>query len=400
MDGNDSHSPELAQILFQDSQDAVFVVDHDQRKLIDANRAAQKFTGLNHQDLLNVRFDQIFQWQENGYSRIAEATPDKKEPLSYRAAVLHSRKGGSIPVQASVIPLPGTKLKRANLIVVRDARPLKALESGNKTLMERIATLELENAQLKESNPGRGFFQTNSTGEDLGSSADIVQAIAKQFNDLATVVVASATLVRSSINSTSPNQAFLRAIEEATLRASDMMYLLLGAVGRTPFQRSDVSLGTVLDAALRKVQPAEQITVKANVATTAGPLAGDPDLLGRAFQHLIQNAVDAMPKGGQLSIDATQMQVEEKDLADRGEHAHPGSFVKIRLSDSGAGLDADTLRQAGTPFFSTRNDPKKTGLGLAFVKGVCLQHGGWLELTSTPAKGTQATIFLPRSKAV
>src|SRR5215213_7418088 len=106
---DDPHSSELAQTLFTESQDAVFIVDGDQRKLLDANRAAQKFMGLNHHDLLAARFDHIFQWQDNNYAQFADVSQDAREAPPYRPAVLHTRKAGLMPVHASVIPLPGTK---------------------------------------------------------------------------------------------------------------------------------------------------------------------------------------------------------------------------------------------------------------------------------------------------
>jgi len=396
MGGLDTQAGELIQGLFTESQDPVFIVDGDHRKLLDANRAAQKWTGLNHQDLLAARFDQLLQFQENGYHPGTDGQ-ETREGATYRSAVLHSRKAGPMPVQASVVPLPGSKTKRANVIVVRDARPIKALECGNKTLMERIAELEFENAQLKDTHPGHSYFTPAGT-DDIVNSADLVQGVARHFNDLATVVVASSTLVRGSINSTSPNQTFLRAIEEATLRASDMMGMLLGAVSRAPFHRREVSLASLVDEALQRVSLPAGVTLKSNVSTTAGAFAADPELLGRALQHLIQNSADAMPKGGQITLDAAITHIEEKDLADRSEQARPGSFVKIRISDSGPGMDRDVLQKASTPFFTTKGDPKKAGLGLPFVKGVCLLHGGWFELTSPPGKGTHASLFLPKPK--
>jgi PAS domain S-box-containing protein len=392
---SDLPAEQLARTLFEDGQDALFVVDADLRKIIQANRVAQDWTGLNLQDLLAIRFDQLIRWQADDQTRLADASYDPAKAPSPHRALLRTREQRAVPVNVTLIPLPGSKTQRQVLVVAKDVSPLHVLESGNKALMERLSALELENAQTRSQPPAPApFEQVGPT--DLAPAADLVQAIAKHFNDLATVIVASATLVRGGTNSKSPLQNHLHAIEDAARRSADMMAILLGAVGRTPLHRREVSMGALLQEALQTVHFVQELSVS-STSETVNSIIIDADAVRLALHHVLQNAADAMPTQGQVTIDAATVRIEPGELTEHDEHARPGSFVRITITDTGAGMASETLRRAGTPFFTTKNDPKRMGVGLAYAKGILAQHGGWLELHSRPGQGSRAVIFLPHT---
>jgi signal transduction histidine kinase len=150
----------------------------------------------------------------------------------------------------------------------------------------------------------------------------------------------------------------------------------------------------LVDQALEIVKPANNIEINASIPASLGPIICDGDLLKRVFVHLIQNAVDAMQPGGKLSIDAREKTLDDRHLAEYNvqERVRPGEFIRITVTDSGAGMNAETLEKAGTAFFTTRNDPKRIGLGIALVRGVARQHGGFLDLQSKSGQGTTASV--------
>src|SRR5207302_5482224 len=107
-----------------------------------------------------------------------------------------------------------------------------------------------------------------------------------------------------------------------------------------------------------------------------------------AILNLAINSRDAMPRGGTLSIAADAASAEGGGLK-------PGDYVRITVHDSGIGMDQHTLARAVEPFFSTKGVGKGTGLGLSMVHGLAAQLGGTLDLSSRPAEGTTAEIWLP-----
>ncbi len=126
---------------------------------------------------------------------------------------------------------------------------------------------------------------------------------------------------------------------------------------------------------------AQQAGVATSIAGTAGKVKGDPRRLKEALINLVSNAIEATPNGGSVALKL---------------HAEPEGIV-LDVVDTGRGISPDDMTRLGTSFFTTR--PNGTGLGVVLAQGVIMQHGGKLEYTSTPGKGTTARIALPAGQA-
>lgn len=394
---HESFSQELIQTWFAESVDALIVIDSDHRKVLDVNQRMLEWTGLSHQELLNARYDLLLQWQHPAPIVEENSRGVIPEPVQFRPAILALKSRRFMPVEAAEIVVPASRGKKSHLIVLRDARQLRALETGNSVLMERLSELELENGQLREhGSVGGGYFSASE--RDLASAAEIIQGISKYYNDLATVIIANSTLVRGSLPSTNANQPFLRSIEDSATRVGSMLQNLLGSVGRANFQKRENILSNMVEQALDVVKPPGNVQVTCTIPTTLGYVVCDGDLVRRMLVQLLNNAVEALPQGGGITIEAKETSLEPKHLSELGvaERVKEGNFVRIAITDTGVGMDEATLKQTGVAFFTTKKDPKHTGLGIALVKGVCRQHGGFLELRSKPGQGTTAAIYLPR----
>lgn len=116
----------------------------------------------------------------------------------------------------------------------------------------------------------------------------------------------------------------------------------------------------------------------------------DRNQLELALLNLGLNARDAMPNGGELTIKA-----RTAEGPDRPDLLNPGSYVRLSVSDTGTGMDAETLRRASEPFFSTKPAGKGSGLGLSMVHGLTLQSGGAMQIVSHPDEGTTVSLWLP-----
>jgi len=149
------------------------------------------------------------------------------------------------------------------------------------------------------------------------------------------------------------------------------------------------------DLIRRTVGPS--ITVRTILAVELGQIMCDPNQLGNALLNLCINARDAMPDGGELTLETANVELglpaaREHDMA-------PGSYVTLAVSDTGTGMAPDVVARAFEPFFTTKADGKGTGLGLAMVFGFVKQSGGHAKIYSEAGEGTTVRLYLPRALA-
>jgi CheY-like chemotaxis protein len=119
-------------------------------------------------------------------------------------------------------------------------------------------------------------------------------------------------------------------------------------------------------------------------------------MIEQIVMNLASNARDAMPNGGALTIEISETKVAP-ELAALHPGAAAGHYVKLKVSDTGCGMDEVTQARIFEPFFTTKDIGKGTGLGLATVFNVARQHGGWIEVKSEPGNGSAFTVYLPAS---
>src|SRR5208283_302439 len=127
-----------------------------------------------------------------------------------------------------------------------------------------------------------------------------------------------------------------------------------------------------------------------------GDVLADPTQILQILMNLAVNARDAMSAGGRLTIETRNLRVDAAQAA-RNVGARPGDFVRLAVSDTGAGMDAETLRHVFEPFFTTKPQTVGTGLGLSTVYAIVHQSNGWIEVQSAPGAGACFRIFLPRA---
>jgi CheY-like chemotaxis protein len=121
---------------------------------------------------------------------------------------------------------------------------------------------------------------------------------------------------------------------------------------------------------------------------------GDPLQIEQVLMNLVTNARDAMPQGGEVTI-STELTEVDCDFVRKHGYGGPGTFVRISVSDTGAGIDAEAREKLFEPFFTTKEVGKGTGLGLSIVYGIVKQHNGYINVHSVPGEGTTIEIYLP-----
>jgi len=140
----------------------------------------------------------------------------------------------------------------------------------------------------------------------------------------------------------------------------------------------------------------EHIDLRTVLASGLGPVLADPNQIEMVLLNLTVNARDAMPEGGRLSIETSEVAVDQR-MADERHGLGPGTYVRLSVSDTGVGMDAATQKRIFEPFFTTKAVGKGTGLGLATVYGIVQQCGGQITVESEVGRGTRFLVYFPRA---
>jgi CheY-like chemotaxis protein len=230
----------------------------------------------------------------------------------------------------------------------------------------------------------------------LESVGRLAAGVAHDFNNILTVIRGHTGLLRSEPNISPAMQESLQQVSRATERAGRLTEQLLTFSQKTMLQPRRLELNEVLSNLGSMLQRTlgEDIRFHFNYGPNLPPVFADLGMLEQIVMNLALNARDAMPQGGELTLSTCLAKVDPTQAA-RHLEARPGQFICLTVTDSGAGMDAATLAQVFEPFFTTKETGKGTGLGLAVVHGLVLQHQGWIEVQSQLNQGTAFKIYLP-----
>ena len=221
--------------------------------------------------------------------------------------------------------------------------------------------------------------------------------IAHDFNNLLGVIIGYSQVLKRNLGPEHASFEHAQEIEKAGQRAVSLTRQLLAFSRQQVLEPVVLNLNTLVSD-MEKMLPrliGEDIALKLDLDASLSQVKADPSQIEQVLLNLAVNARDAMPDGGKLLIQTANADL---DTAYAYNHpgSRPGSYVMLRVTDTGTGIDPEIQSQIFEPFFTTKERDKGTGLGLSTVYGIVKQSGGYIAVDSEKGKGASFSVYLPR----
>ena len=316
---------------------------------------------------------------------------------AFQSDRLHATAGVPLLVQDRVIGILG---------VVSDDRG-RRFAPAEIALLQRLAqlaALALENARLHESAQREIVERDRLHGQlrqaqKMEAIGRLAGGIAHDFNNLLTAIGGYAELGLADLEGGSPEAAAesITQIRRASSRAAELTAQLLAFSRKQVLDLRELDVNEVVSdmASMLARMLGEDIVLSAQLDPELGTVMADPGQVEQMVMNLAINARDAMPGGGNLSIVTSNIELSPGEPPPAPELL-PGSYVLLRIADTGVGMEPELAERVFEPFFTTKDVGEGTGLGLATVHGIVSQSGGAVWAESEPGVGTCFSICLPR----
>nr|WP_295889855.1 ATP-binding protein [uncultured Devosia sp.] len=275
---------------------------------------------------------------------------------------------------------------------------LTTLASGQVVLESQHAPLRGGDGQVvggaaffREMTERRRAEEQLRQAQKMETIGQLTGGVAHDFNNLLAAIQGNLELLRKRLPDDPQIRRFIDGALQGAQRGASLTSRLLAFARRQDLKPEPTDLSQLLDGmrALMERSLGPLISIDFSIEPDLPAARVDANQLELAILNLAVNARDAMPDGGQLTIDLRQLEGSESGLG------LSGAYLRLAVSDTGIGMDDKTLKSAIEPFFSTKELGKGTGLGLSMVHGLAVQLGGALRLKSRVGEGTTAELWLP-----
>jgi PAS domain S-box-containing protein len=349
----------------------MFVYDTRSLRLLDVNEACTAKVGTKREDLVDRPVESFVAPAERKGLRELLAHLPSETTWHTIDLLRHDGETFTAHVYGCNFPLVGPT---ARLVVLKDSRDTR----------DTNATIQRFETQLRQAQ------KMEAIGRFAGG-------VAHDFNNLLSVILGYSDMLIADLKADDPVRGDIQEVRQAAQRGADLCRQLL------LFSRHRATEPTVIDLNELLKQMGKMLTcvVGADVelaiiaARALGRIRADRGHIEQVVMNLVVNARDAMPKGGKVTVETSNVFLSEEH-ARTHEGVTAGRYVMLAVSDTGIGMDRETQDHVFEPFFTTKERGKGTGLGLSTVFGIVQQSGGTLWIYSEPGHGTTVKVYLPR----
>lgn len=319
--------------------------------------------------------------------------------LHYSAVTLIVHSDGSSPACNPIAEVIHT----GNPVSNRFPHLMRNRTGDERLVMENAAPIRSPGGELlgvvmvvKDVTEERKLEDQLRHSQKMESIGLLAGGVAHDFNNILQVVIMNMQLARMPDTPPSQREELLQHVEDAASRATDLTRQLLAFGRRQRLDMRPVDLSLLVAGMLKMVRRVLGSSIEVSFAPAPELywVRADKGQIEQVLLNLCLNARDAMPKGGQLIFELARVSFSDQDALETP-WLRVGNFVKLSVSDTGCGMDRETLSRIFEPFFTTKASVRGTGLGLSVVQGVVQQHQGMINAYSEPGNGTTFRIYLP-----
>lgn len=364
---------ERFRLAFNTSPDSINLNRLSDGMFIDINQGFTDLMGYTQEDIAGKSSLDINIWKDpNDRKKLVEGL--KKTGFVKNLEAQFVRKNGEVAV--GLMSARTLSINNENIIlsVTRDITERKQTEEMNKNLEQQLMQ-----------------------AQKLEAIGRLAGGVAHDLNNLLSPILGYSELLLLDSTITDPRREKLEQIRKASLGARDMVQQLLAFSRKQTLEYRSMDVNETLKGFIKLLRHTirEDIGINIIPSDSVQPIMADIGQIEQVIMNLAVNASDAMPDGGNLTIEVAQVELDENYINTRS-GLNAGEFVMLAFSDTGHGMDEEIQQQIFEPFFTTKGE-LGTGLGLATVYGIVKQHGGDIRVRSEPGKGATFKVYLPVS---